>query len=245
MASEDRGIAFRCSSGCNVCCITRGYPQIDIVRDPNTRSFVQIKPESMGKEGMVEVEAWELPKMLKLAKKLSRRVDEKGKPIQYRFLPARAVGPLGAKAPEQIISYWLMGRFEDGDMCPFLSTPAEDRRTEDGMLKCLIYDERPLQCRAYPVHQVFTDRITGEKMVELDKGCQRVMEMLIKGERRVGQPIPLSLTRGLDHGAMARLHSGYRFDPNQTAFWAYPTGVFGEGEKPDLVIDGWAEVRPG
>jgi len=171
-------------------------------------------------------------------------VDEEGKPVEYRVLPARGVGPKGAAGPEVIISYWLMGRNEDGDTCPFLSTPAENRRTSDGTLKCLIYDERPLQCRAYPVHMMYTDRIAGEKMAVLDQGCQWVMEEVMKGEARVEHPFRIDLIKNLDYGSLVRLQSGNKFDKDRT-LWAHPTGTYGRNEKPDVVLEDWVDIGSG
>jgi len=244
LAEAGQNVLFRCSSGCNMCCINRGYPGISAVRDAKSGEVVQISPQSLGKEGMVELQAWELPKVMKLAKKLKRRVDEAGRPIRYGFLPAKGVSRKGAAAPERVLSYWLMGRFDDGNMCPFLSTPAENLRTEDGALKCLIYQERPLQCRAYPVHSMYVDTVTEEKVAQLDVGCRWVAERALKGEWMVAQAFPIDSMRNLDYGSFARLHSE-TFDPSRTTFWAHPTGVFGKGQKPEHVIDSWVEVIQG
>jgi Fe-S-cluster containining protein len=240
----DSNLVFRCSSRCNVCCVIRDYPKIYEVRDVKTGERVPIRPELLGMEGMVEIEPWELPKIQKLAKKMKGRVDEEGKPIRYRILPARGVSAKGAAAPEVVISYWLMGRYDDGDMCPFLSTPAENQRTSDGTLKCLIYDERPLQCRAYPVHMMYTDRIAGEKMAVLDQGCQWVMEEVMKGEARVEHPFRIDLIKNLDYGSLVRLQSGNKFDKDRT-LWAHPTGTYGRNEKPDVVLEDWVDIGSG
>lgn len=37
--------------------------------------------KTLGKEGVVEIEAWELPKVIKLIRKMRNRVDENGRPI--------------------------------------------------------------------------------------------------------------------------------------------------------------------
>ncbi|HVP23314.1 MAG TPA: YkgJ family cysteine cluster protein, partial [Conexivisphaerales archaeon] len=245
LPAADKALPFRCVDGCSVCCVIRDYPRIYAVRDLSSGRTVVIDPRSLGKEGMVELEAWEMPKIAKLARKLRNRVDEKGNRISYRFLPAWGLGPKGAKGPDSVISYWLMGRDEDGEICPFLSTEAENSRTANGTLRCLIYEERPLQCRAYPVHAVSIDKITGEKMVELDQGCQWVMEMEISGESRVAGPFPQELMKEMDYGAFARLQSESRIDPRANSLWVHPTGVFERGEKPGKVFDGWMEIPPG
>jgi Fe-S-cluster containining protein len=238
----DHNLVFRCSKRCTVCCVIRDYPKTYEVHDAETGERVPIRPETLGKEGIVEIEAWELPKILKLARKLKGRVDEEGKPIRYRVLPARGIGARGAPGPEVVISYWLMGRNEGGDMCPFLSTPAENRRTSDGTLKCMIYDERPLQCRAYPVHLVYTDRITGDKMAVLDQGCQWVMEELMKGETRVEHPFRIDLIKNLDYGSLVRLQSGNKFSKKGTTLWVHPTGVYGKNERPEVVLEDWVDI---
>ena len=242
MAEVGPGLQFRCVSRCTVCCVIRDYPRISAIRDQATGRPIPIDPVMLGKEGMVEVEDWELPKLTKLARKLRSRMDESGKPIKYTFLPARGMSRRGASGPETVLSYWLMGRNDDGDMCPFLSTPEENQRTEDGTLKCLIYEERPLQCRAYPVHAYFTDRLTGEKVVQLDEGCQWVMEKEMQRDARVVGTIPANSIRGLDYGSFARLRTGRKLDPRSMIQWAFPTGVYGEGEKPEHPLKGWVVI---
>ena len=224
--------------------MVRDYPQISFVYDPVTGRRISVSPRALGKDGIVEIEAWKLPRMIKLGKKLGRRIDENGKPIEYKFLPAKGVSPKGAKGPEVVISYWLMGRKEDGTMCPFLSTSAENIRTEDGTLKCLIYEDRPLPCRAYPVHAIYTWQTNGSKMASLDQRCDWVVEQATSGLRRASQPFPPDLIKGLDYGSFARLQSwiGDRFNRKETTLWRHATEVFGKGEKPPDAIEGWVNV---
>ena len=58
----------------------------------------------------------------------------------------------------------MMGKNEDGDLCPFLDTKS-DERSPHGGFKCALYSDRPLACRAYPVIE------TG-KTAALDDHCQ-------------------------------------------------------------------------
>jgi Fe-S-cluster containining protein len=244
MAEAGPSLSFRCLGGCNTCCVVRGYLPVNSIRDSKSGKRTPIGPRAMGKEGMVEIEAWKLPRMIKLSRKLGIRLDEQGKPIRYDFLPAKGVSLRGAKAPESVISHWLMGRKEDGSVCPFLSTPAENLRTAGGTLKCLIYEERPLPCRAYPLHAVYTWETTGAKMASLDHGCGWVVDQTARGQQRVSQPFPLDVVKGLDYGSFARLQSltKGRFDTSKTTLWERATGVYGKDEKPGDAIEGWVDI---
>jgi Fe-S-cluster containining protein len=242
-AQRGYSIQFRCSEGCNDCCILRGYGGLEgTMTDPGTGATVTLSGADFGKEGAMEIETWELPKISKLIRKLKNRVDERGRPIQYRLLPARGVSAKGARAPEVVISYFLMGRDPDGNMCPFLSTANENKRLPDSTLKCSIYEDRPLQCRAYPVRAIYSSRSNSKRLAELDQGCEWVIERLIKGDNSLSQPFPIDRVRGLDYGSRMRLQRADRFDTSKTTLWAYATGTFGRGERPAVVHEGWVDV---
>lgn len=237
------GLQFRCIQGCNDCCMWRGYQRISgFNAGMETKDEMVTYDKTLGKEGVVEIEAWELPKVIKLIRKMRNRVDENGRPIDYKILPARGVSAKGKEAPEIIISYWLMGRDENGDICPFLSTTTENQRTVDGALRCLIYEDRPLRCRAYPLREVFVDGKTGIKMAWLDVGCQWVIENLLEGKDWLKKPFPLQRVRGIDYGATIRLQSRSGFDVNTTTLWAYATGVYGKSDQPPEVYIGWVKI---
>ena len=70
--------------------------------------------------------------------------------IKVRIIPRLAVGK---NSPERIIAYQMMGKNEDGDLCPFLEVESKERSPHGGF-KCKIYSDRPLACRAYPVIDV-------------------------------------------------------------------------------------------
>lgn len=126
---------FACVEGCSDCCIYREYyPSFDF-----------------GKIGVLLLPE-EKSKMEKLAK-------EKG--IEVRIVPRLAVG--GRAGPEKIIAYQMMGKQEDGDLCPFLDL---EKRSPHGGFACGIYAQRPLACSAYPVVAA------GSKDATLDPHCQ-------------------------------------------------------------------------
>src|SRR6185503_8863910 len=88
----------------------------------------------------------------KLAKKMK---------VKVKIFPRLAVGK---EFPERMIAYQMMGKNEDGDLCPFLDLESRERSPHGG-LNCRIYSERPLACRAYPV-------IDSGRAAKLDDHCQ-------------------------------------------------------------------------
>jgi uncharacterized protein len=124
---------FSCVQDCSDCCINRQYyPSVEF-----GKIGVLILPE--------EKEAIE-----NIAKKTG---------VKVRILPRLAVGK---DAPDKIIAYQMMGKNDDGDLCPFLDA---SKRSPHGGFSCMIYSDRPLACRAYPV----TD---SGKAATLDSHCQ-------------------------------------------------------------------------
>ena len=126
---------FRCIQDCSDCCIYREYyPSVEY-----------------GKIGVLL-----LPEEKIAMEKLAKR-----KNVKLRILPRLAVG---SEHPENVIAYQMMGRSNDGDLCPFLDIEGK-KRSPHGGFSCVIYSERPLACRAYPV-------IDAGKAAILDGHCQ-------------------------------------------------------------------------
>jgi Fe-S-cluster containining protein len=122
--------------GCSDCCIFREYyPSVEY-----GKIGVLILPEE---KASVE----------RLAKNLGTRL---------RIIPRLAVGK---NSPERIIAYQMMGKNEDGDLCPFLEVESKERSPHGGF-KCKIYSDRPLACRAYPVIDVI------DNTAKFDSHCQ-------------------------------------------------------------------------
>src|SRR5215207_5972515 len=127
---------FSCVQGCSDCCIFREYyPSVEY-----------------GKIGVLVLPE-EKASIERLAKNLSTRV---------RIILRLAVGK---NSPERIIAYQMMGKNEDGDLCPFLEIESKERSPHGGF-KCKIYSDRPLACRAYPVVDVV------DKTAKFDPHCQ-------------------------------------------------------------------------
>jgi len=116
---------FHCIQDCSDCCINRQYyPSVDY-----------------GKIGVL---------LLPEEKKEIENQAESYK-LKICIYPRVAIG-MNKKSdgPRQIIAYQLMGSNINGDYCPFLDIKSSNRSPHGGF-NCLIYNERPLSCRAYPV----------------------------------------------------------------------------------------------
>lgn len=131
---------FHCIDGCSDCCIYRQYyPSVNY-----------------GKIGVL---------LLPEEKKQIENLAEAQK-IKITILPRLGIG-INKKlnGPHQVIAYQLMGTDSNGDYCPFLDCISNNRSPHGGF-NCLIYNSRPLSCRAYPaIKENKTD-------VELDCKCK-------------------------------------------------------------------------
>ncbi len=186
---------FKCIENCSDCCIYREY-----------------YPEKRyGKVGVLLMPS-EKENVERLAKDLKKRVT---------VLPRIGVGSVhrdGKKVgPERIIAYQLMGVNEDGDLCPFLDVTGKERSPHGGY-KCMIYEERPLACRAYPVIEFGKD-------VKLDGKCQFCKSCAGKVE---------NVQREIE--ALAKIQELMHFDEKDV--WRYATGI-GNEDDMDEVEKGW------
>jgi Fe-S-cluster containining protein len=182
---------FECVQGCSDCCIYRDYyPSIEY-----GKIGVLILPEE---KAAIE----------RLAKEMHLRV---------RIIPRLAVGKV---YPEKIIAYQMMGKNEDGNLCPFLDTESKERSGHGGY-KCKIYSERPLACKAYPVIDATY------KTATFDSNCQFCKKFSTTEAR----------TQGLRHEieALAQIKATVTAD-NDVSIWRYATAT---GESNELLPEGW------
>jgi Fe-S-cluster containining protein len=131
---------FRCIQDCSDCCIYRQYyPSVDY-----------------GKIGVLL-----LPEEKKEIENLAKSFK-----IKITIFPRLGIGiNKKSNGPHQVIAYQLMGKNINGDYCPFLDINGNNRSPHGGF-NCLIYNTRPLACRAYPaIKENKTD-------VELDCNCK-------------------------------------------------------------------------
>jgi len=222
---------FKCLERCHFCCIWRGYyqPPNRVRFNPKTGRYSPAYEYFLGKRG-TELQPSEVRRVKKLAEKLGNRVDDHGQPIQYRMLPSAGIGPAGSglTEPERVVSYQLMGRTEEGDVCPLLSTVEENKRSPTGSLACLIYPERPLICKAHPVRAILAQgkmKSKAPKFCLLDLSCPWVQKNLMDGYG-LRDPFPIDLVYGLDCNAMLRVQRGkYSEASPEKTLWLYATGI--------------------
>ena len=182
---------FSCVQGCSDCCIYREYyPSIEY-----GKIGVLVLPEEKA-----AIEA--------LAKNMSVRI---------RIIPRLAVGK---NSPDRIIAYQMMGKNEDGDLCPFLDVESNERAAHGGF-KCKIYSDRPLACRAYPVIDA------KDNTARFDPHCQFCKKF--------------STAKGSSEGLQQELEALAKIRVSVTAddtvsIWRYATAT---GRANGLLSEGW------
>lgn len=239
MASRLR---FSCVQACNHCCIWRGYTDSHktiIERDGVKRSGEVF----LGKEG-IELMPKEAKNVDRLVKKLERkydhRYDDDDREIKYTVLPHTAILPEDRKTPpeqHEIETFQLMGRTEEGDICPFLSTQKENVRNAIGGLACLIYDDRFLWCRAFPLRTIKIDRELN-KYASVDTGCQWVVDQWTSGYKFVANDFRLGDVARLNYSAMIRLQRGKYSNLENKSLWRYATGIYNKADAREQFV-GW------
>jgi Fe-S-cluster containining protein len=186
---------FKCVEGCSDCCIYREY----------------YPDKNYGKIGVLILPS-EKEKIEQLAKSLGKKIT---------ILPRIGVGSEYRNGerigPKMIIAYQLMGIKNDGNLCPFLDVDS-DERSPHGGYRCMIYGDRPLACRAYPV-------IESSKEVKLDSKCQFCKSCSGSVE---------GLHEEIE--ALTSIQQMVRSDEKE--IWRYATGVADEEDK-GLVRKGW------
>lgn len=189
---------FRCVDGCSDCCIYRQY-------------FPSVK---YGKTGVL---------LLPHEKSKIEEIAQRNK-LDIKILPRIGIGRnrLG-NGPEEILMYQIMGRDARGDICPFLDTDS-NLRAPNGGYRCMIYEERPLACRAYPVNE----RTNNEDPV-LDTRCQFCAVNLDKTEKG-------SLIREI--AALNTIKRHVRVGRN-TPIWRYATHIGEKRDSAKFLPEGW------
>jgi Fe-S-cluster containining protein len=186
---------FRCVQGCSDCCIYREYyPHVQY-----GKIGVLVLPEE---KAAIE----------RLAKEMGLRV---------RIIPRLAVGK---DSPEKIIAYQMMGKNDDGNLCPFLDTE-DNEKSPHGGFKCKIYSDRPLACRAYPVMDATY------KTAIFDSHCQFCKKFSVTeaSNRDLQQEIE----------ALAKIKATVTAEKD-VSVWRYATATGGSNE---LLSEGWVLER--
>jgi len=94
---------FSCVQGCSDCCIYREYyPSVEY-----------------GKIGVLV-----LPEEKAAIERLAKSMG-----IRVKIIPRLAIGK---NSPDKIIAYQMMGKNEDGNLCPFLDTEGKKKSPHGG-----------------------------------------------------------------------------------------------------------------
>ena len=183
---------FHCVEGCSDCCIYRQYyPSVDY-----------------GKIGV----------LLLPAEKKEIEEQARANKIKISILPRLGVGfNRKSNGPSRVIAYQLMGSDTNGDYCPFLDIKSTSRSPHGGF-NCLIYNTRPLSCRAYPV--IKENKIT----VELDSKCKFSCQYSSQASRK-------NLVEN-ELNALSKISNNFDKFSSQK-IWRYATHV---GEKPFIKL---------
>jgi Fe-S-cluster containining protein len=137
--------------------------------------------------------------------------------VTIRIIPRLA---LGKDSPEKIIAYQMMGKNEDGNLCPFLDIESNERSPHGGF-KCKIYSHRPLACRAYPVIDA------KYKTATLDSHCQFCKKFCSTEVSNQGLQ--------QEFEALVKIKTAVTAD-NKVSIWRYATATGGSSE---LLPEGW------
>ena len=187
---------FSCVQGCSDCCIYREYyPSIEY-----------------GKIGVLV-----LPEEKAAIERLAKNND-----IRVRIIPRLA---LGKNSPDKIIAYQMMGKNEDGNLCPFLDIESNVRSAHGGF-KCKIYSDRPLACRAYPLIDI------ENKTARFDPHCQFCKKLSTTKASNEG------LQREIE--ALAKIKATVTAEGDNVSIWRYATAT---GSSNDLLPEGWILER--
>jgi Fe-S-cluster containining protein len=183
---------FSCVQGCSDCCIYREYyPSVEY-----------------GKIGVLV-----LPEEKAAIERLAKNMG-----ITVKIIPRLAAGK---NSPNKIIAYQMMGKDDDGNLCPFLDVESNERSAHGGF-KCKIYSDRPLACRAYPVID-----IAKNNTARFDPHCQFCKKF--------------STTKASSEGlqqeieALAKIRANVAVD-DDVSIWRYATAT---GRTNDLLSEGW------
>jgi uncharacterized protein len=184
---------FRCVQGCSDCCTYREY----------------YPTERFGKIGVLLLPD-EVGRMREQAMK---------KGVKVRILPRIATG---RQLPDRIVAYQMMGKNEDGDVCPFLDIDSGNRSPHGG-LACRIYDDRPLACRAYPLLDSPNPTLDGHC-----KFCKEHSTTTANGK---------SMAAEIE--ALDEIKQAMQIPDNSMRVWRYATAAGRPEDRDKMLTEGW------
>lgn len=157
---------FNCVQDCSQCCIEREY----------------YPSKQFGKIGVLILPE-EKQRIKDMAKKLG---------IHINIIPRIGLSR-NDSGPEKIIAYQMMGKEQNGNTCPFLDS--KEKSPHSGFA-CMIYQSRPLACRAYPL--IETNPITLDQKCKFCQTCPTAdsnlnseIESLIQIKAKMNADMPI------------------------------------------------------
>ena len=184
---------FSCVQGCSDCCVYREYcPAVEY-----------------GKIGV----------LLLPEEKAAIEAIASATGVNVKIIPRLAVGK---QSPERVIAYQMMGKNEDGDLCPFLDVEGAEKSAHGGH-KCKIYSDRPLACRAYPL-------VDSRDNGNLDGHCQFCKKFSTTSASIAG------LQQEVE--ALSKIKEQVRAEDSQNV-WRYATATARAEDRGKLLPEGW------
>ena len=185
---------FSCVKGCSDCCIYREY----------------YPSKQFGKIGVLL-----LPGEVEAIEKLAQE-----KCVDVKILPRIAVGK---GSPENMIAYQMMGKNDDGDLCPFLDTES-GAQSPHGGLACRIYENRPLACRAYPLLE------SGDQ-AKLDEHCRFCKDSATSNAS--------AQTLLSEAHALEKIKNDMHVADDSLRVWRYATATGAAQDRDKMFPQGW------
>jgi Fe-S-cluster containining protein len=157
---------FNCVQDCSQCCIEREY----------------YPSKQFGKIGVLI-----LPEEKQRIEDVAKKIG-----IHINIIPRIGLSQNDA-GPEKIIAYQMMGKEQNGNTCPFLDFK---EKSPHGGFACMIYQSRPLACRAYPL--IETNPITLDQKCKFCQTCPTAdsnlnseIESLIQIKAKMNADMPI------------------------------------------------------
>lgn len=146
---------FKCNSKCNKCCHFRKNPELDFKDEFEFKKYMLTKFGVFYIYSMrnFSISIWPDEKTI-----LEQKAKEKN--VTLKIIPKRIVYDKKTKM-NVILDYSI-----DADVCPFLNEKEKDGKG------CMIYNERPRVCRAFPILRKINDKLLFGKCDFVDKNVE-------------------------------------------------------------------------
>ena len=181
---------FKCIQDCSQCCIEREY----------------YPEKKFGKIGVLI-----LPEEKEKIKQIAKKNE-----LDILILPRIGISKEKDSSTIEILAYQMMGIEKNGNTCPFLDTET-GKRSPHGGFPCMIYEDRPLACKTYPLIE--------SEPITLDQKCKFCKEHK-------------TADKNLNSEIESLLKIKTKMNTDAPFVWRYATGI-GEDEDKSHIKTGW------